>query len=234
MKTNQLIINLVTFLLLAGSTAMAQRIVEKTLPYQPGQRVFFDLPFGDSIQITGWDKNEVALVAKVSINNNRLNDAFTLAVKEHADALTFKTGFDEEKLKLGKKEDCPSNGNHYSYSDNNQYYTCADIYFELKVPRKAAIELSSISANVEAKGLAGPNHIKTISGFIDFSWPQQQDAELNLKSITGELYTNLTFDILNRQDTPPMVGYTLKGRNGKGGTLVDLETISSDIFLRAQ
>lgn len=29
-----------------------------------------------------------------------------------------------------------------------------------------------------------------------------------------------------------MVGYDLKGRNGKGGPLLELQTISSNIYLR--
>lgn len=226
---------IITFVLLfAFCTAMAQRVVEKTLPYQQGQQVIFDLPFGETIQITGWDKNEVALLARVTINSNRLNDAYLLEMNENKNALSFKASFDEEKLKEGKAVDCPDNNHSHMSIDGDQVIICSDIYYELKVPRQAAINLKSISANVEARGLEGPSQIKTISGFIDFSWPQKKDAELQLKSVTGELYTDLDFNILNKKANPPLVGYTLKGRNGSNGPLLDLETISNNIYLRNQ
>lgn len=234
MNTLHLFFIVIFIWLLAILPAQAQRVVEKTLNYQSGQKVEFDLPFGQTIQISGWDKNEVALVAKVNINSNKLNDAYLLDVIETSDALTFKSGFDEEKLKGGSAEDCPEGSSYQNYSKNGCACTCSEIFYELKVPKKAEVNLKSISADVEATGMEGPSDIKTISGFIDFTWPKQKDAELELKSVTGELYTDLDFDVLNQKKTPPIVGYKIKGKNGNGGTRLALETISSNIYLRAQ
>ncbi len=225
---------MIFLLLLSFGTAVAQRVVEKTLPYQQGQQVIFDLPFGETIQLTGWDKNEVALVANVTINGNQLNDAYLLETTEDTAALSFKASFDEEQLKKGKATDCPDNDHHHMMIGGDHVTLCADIYYELKVPRKAAIRLKSISANVEAKGLEGPSQIKTISGFIDFSWPQQKEVALQLKSVTGELYTNLNFNLLNQQEHVPIVGYMLKGSHGNNGPILGLETISNNIYLRKQ
>lgn len=221
-------------LLLVLTTARAQRVEEQRLPYRQGQQIAFDLPIGKSIQITGWDKDEVALVARVTINNNQLNDAWQLDVTEGTDRITLRASFDEERLKDSDPADCQGNAGYHTMNNNQRASICTEIYYEIKVPRQADISLNTISADVEASGLAGSSQIKAISGFIDFSWPQRQGAELQLKSITGELFTDLDFDILNKQDHPPIVGYTLKGRNKNGGPLLELETISSNIYLRNQ
>lgn len=223
-----------TLLLVAFTSAMAQRVEEQRLAYQPGQKIAFDLPIGKSIRLTGWDRNEIVLVARVTINNNELNDAWHLDVNEGADLITLKADFDEDRLKEGSAEDCNGGSGYQTMVKDQRVAVCAEIYYEIMVPQQANISLKTISADVEASGLAGSSQIKAISGFIDFSWPEQQGAELQLKSITGELYTDLDFDILNKKDNPPIVGYTLKGRNKDGGPVLELETISSNIYLRNQ
>lgn len=215
------------------SPVMAQKVIKKKVAYKEGQPISFNLPIGKTIKVTGWDKNEVSLTASVNINNNKLNEAYRLEVEE-GKGIHMEASLDEEMLKSGNDEDCD---NHYSFqrhSNGENATVCIEITYEIKVPRSASLKLETISADVDATGLENSSHIKSISGFIDFSWPSEKEAELQLKSITGELYTDLSFDILNKQDTPPVVGYTLRGRKGKGGPTLDLETISSDIFLRKQ
>lgn len=219
-------------LLMAGTPLFSQKIVEHTLEYTQGQEIIFDLPFGETITLSGWDKNEVSLTATVDINNNRLNDAYRLDVQE-GETLTFTADLDDEILQNGKAEDCGDG--HYSYQSNRdgkQIAVCSEINYVINVPRAAMLQMKTISADIEAKGLEGDTEIKSISGFIDFNWLAQQEAELALKSITGELYTDLDFDILNKKENPPIVGYTLKGQIGDGGRKLALETISSDIYLR--
>ncbi|MEK6477672.1 hypothetical protein WJR50_09060 [Catalinimonas sp. 4WD22] len=222
----------VVCVVLASSSLFSQKIVEHNLEYRPGQKIMFDLPFGESIMLSGWDKNEVSLTATVDINNNRLNDAYQLEVQE-GETLTFTADLDDEILQNGKAEDCGDG--HYSYQSNRngkQIAVCAEINYVIHVPRSAMLQMKTISADIEAKGLEGDTEIKSISGFIDFNWQERQQAELALKSITGELYTDLDFDILNQKENPPTVGYTLKGQIGDGGKRLALETISSDIYLR--
>ncbi len=212
---------------------MAQKLIEKNVAYKEGQEIVLELPIGESIKITGWDKQEVALRASVNINGNKLNDAYALEVRNGA-VLHIEASLDEKMLGNGSVGDCNGNSdtNFQRISKGDKGAVCAEITYELKVPRNARLRLETINANVEAVGLRGPTKLKSISGFIDFSWPEQQDAELQLKSITGELYTDLAFDILNKKEDAPMIGYELKGRKGKGGPLVDLETISNNIYLR--
>lgn len=225
---------MMALLLMVFVSASAQRVEEQRLPYQPGQQIAFDLPIGKSIRLTGWDRNEIVLVARITINNNELNDAWQMDINEGTDLISLKASFDEEMLKEGNAADCNGESGYQTMVKDQRVAICTEIYYEIKVPRQADINLKTISADVEASGLAGSSQIKAISGFIDFSWPQQEGADLQLKSITGELYTDLDFDILNKKDSPPIVGYTLKGRNKNGGPVLELETISSNIYLRNQ
>lgn len=234
MKAVALSLRTMALLLLVFTSARAQRVEEQRLPYRQGQQIKLELPIGKSIRISGWDKNEVELVARITINNNQLNDAWQLDVTEEADRIALTASFDEEILKNSNAADCQGSAGYHTMNNNQRASICTEIYYEIKVPRQADISLNTISADVEASGLAGSSQIKAISGFIDFSWPQQQGAEFQLKSITGELFTDLDFDILNKQDQVPIVGYTLKGRNKNGGPMLELETISSNIYLRNQ
>lgn len=224
---------LLCFLLLSVGL-QAQKVIKKNITYQEGQQIRLGLPIAETIKLSGWDKDEVALVATVNINNNTLNEALVLEVDESGEAIQLEASFNEEMLKNGKAVDCPGAQTINHEDEGEGYSVCTDIVYELKVPRKADLQLETISANVEAEGLQGDNQIKSISGFIDFSWPEQQEADFHLHSVTGELYTDLEFDILNKEETPPMVGYELKGRKGGGGPLLELETISSNIYLRKQ
>jgi hypothetical protein len=53
-----------------------------------------------------------------------------------------------------------------------------------------------------------------------------------MKTITGEVYSDLDINFLNKKDTPQIVGYLLKGTLNGGGAEVHLESISNDVFLR--
>lgn len=213
--------------------AIAQKVVEKTVPYKEGQQISLELPIGKTINVRGWDKNQVALTATVNLNNNTLNEAYQLKVEE-GEQIRIVASLDEALLEGGRAEDCQDGSNFSSMRYGEGFTVCADIAYELKVPRTAALKLETINADVEVKGLEGPAQLKSISGFIDFSWPQQKEAELKLQSTTGELYTDLSFDMLNKEDNPPIVGYMLKGRKGEGGPMLELETISSNIYLRKE
>ena len=66
-----------------------------------------------------------------------------------------------------------------------------------------------------------------------WTWPgRAQGAELALKTITGEVYTDQ--DIAFSTDRPknPIVGYQLHGTLKGSGPLVKLESISNDVYFR--
>ena len=92
---------------LACRFAVAQKIIDKKLPYEAGKTVNLNLRYGDSIQVRYWDKPEIFVHMSLKINQNKLNDAFLVSTGVTADEIILKTDFNEEKLQEGKGEDCP-------------------------------------------------------------------------------------------------------------------------------
>jgi len=92
--------------------------------------------------------------------------------------------------------------------------------------------IETISGDIDIKGIQARMDINTISGFIDVSLPADYNADLELSTITGGMYSDFEFDQEKSN------GYHHYGRNelskrlNNGGTRIFLETISGDIFIR--
>jgi DUF4097 and DUF4098 domain-containing protein YvlB len=91
--------------------------------------------------------------------------------------------------------------------------------------------VNTISGNIDIAGLNGALEAKSISGFVDVAWSPSTGAELSLKTITGEVYTDQDIAFSNHKDNP-MVGYQLHGTLKGSGPLVKLESISNDVYFR--
>ncbi|MDQ2772793.1 MAG: hypothetical protein M3Y54_20105 [Bacteroidota bacterium] len=236
-------------LLLATATtaARAQKIIEKTAPVAAGQRVFLDLKQGSSIRIRPGAAGQLTLKASVSINQNKLNDAFQLDVTSAEGELKVASALDKELLRNAPFGDCPEGGGDYygdSYTARKEdhdsgkrrsgYRVCADITYDITLPPGVALRVSTYSANIDIAGLSGPIEAKSLSGFVDVAWPAGVGAELALKTITGEVYTDQAIAFSSAPPKNPVVGYQLRGTLGGsgGGPLVKLESISNDVFFR--
>jgi hypothetical protein len=226
----------IAILVSPGKLLLAQttKTVEKSFPLTKDQRINFNLKFGNLIQIKAWDKNEVALKATVDINNGKLNDALVLLFETSPEELRAVAEFDKELTKQGRREDCPDNGPYSSnhYEDGSRSYMCSTITYELFVPRNANLKIESINADIELKDVAGPVFAKSINGYVDLNWPSNRASDVSMKTINGELYSDLDINFLNKKEENPHVGYLLKGTVKGGGTSVHLESINSNIYLR--
>ena len=87
------------------------------------------------------------------------------------------------------------------------------------------------SGNIDIAGLTGAIEAKSISGFVDVAWSPTKGAELSLKTIAGEVYTDQDIAFSNRKENP-IVGYQLHGTLKGSGPLVKLESISNDVYFR--
>jgi hypothetical protein len=223
-------------LLLAPLYVPAQKMLEESWPLPAGTALHLKLDHANTIQIRGWDKPEVKMQASILINEGRHNDALSLTASREGGSLRLVSKLDEDQIEDGFwAGNCE--GHNFSWSrdgSKGQRAICVDVTYELWVPHQTAVRLKTISGNVTATNLRGPLDVNSISGFIDLSWPAGQAAELMLKSITGELYTNLDMKILNKKEEIPIVGYEMKGQLGQGGPALRLETISSNIYIRKE
>lgn len=212
------------------------RIVERSFTIDGNDQLHLDLQFGELISVKSWNKNEVAFKAVIEINRGKLNDALVLDFKQASGRLKVTSDYDKDKLQSGRLEDCPDK--HYSrYNWNNDddgsYVVCSRITYEIFVPRNVDLDVESISGDIELIGLNGPIRAKSISGFVDLSWPSNNTADIDIKTISGEAYTNLDnlhFD--NKKPHMPLVGYELRGKIGRSGPRVSLESVSGNIYLR--
>jgi DUF4097 and DUF4098 domain-containing protein YvlB len=49
------------------------------------------------------------------------------------------------------------------------------------------------------KNVGGPVFAKTINGYVDMNWPQNKASDVSMKTINGELYSDLDIDFLNKK-----------------------------------
>lgn len=226
-------IMILAILSLALHPVVAQKIIDKKLPYENGKTVDLNLRFGDSIRVRYWDKEEVSVRMEVKINQNKLNDAFIVTTSSTAGEIILKTDFDTELLKQGKAEDCPGDKHNWSTDDGkSRYYVCSEIKYEVNLPRQAKLKLETINGNIDIQGATTTVFAKTISGFVDMTWPKSKGANVAVKTITGEVYSDLEIDFGKKKDKNPIVGYLLEGKFNGGGPEVKLESISNNIYLR--
>lgn len=228
----KIVILTIIYLVVLMHTSFAQKIIEKTLPYSKDQKIEMDLKFGDHIQVNAWDKKEVYIKAVIEVNNGKLNDALLVNFLSDKENIKVLVDFDEQLIKQGRREDCPSeDGSFRGYHDGNNYI-CSTITYQVYIPKGADLSMETISANIDLRELTGPIVAKSISGYVDMIWPSKQGASVAMKTITGEVYSDLDINFLNKKDSPQMVGYLLKGTLNGGGPDVRLESISNDVFLR--
>ncbi|ADB39352.1 hypothetical protein [Spirosoma linguale] len=213
--------------------AIAQKIIEKTLPVSGNQLVNLNLKFADSIQVRYWDKPNAAVRISVTINGGKLNDALVVTTGATAQEASLKTDFDQEMIKQGKEEDCPGQRHSWNSDRNgNRYSVCSEINYQVFLPRQAQLKIETISGNIDIQGATGPVFAKTISGFVDMNWPKAKGANIAMQTITGEVYSDLNIDFRNKKQKNPIVGYLLEGTVNGGGPSVRLESISNNVYLR--
>ena len=225
----------VFFLLLVCAAAghqsvLAQKVIEKTATLTAGQRVFLNLKQASNIRIRPGAAGKMTLKATISINSNRLNDALLLAVEPGSAELKVNADFDKEMLKQAQPGDCPN-----TKGDRNMWFgqqVCDDITYEITLPADVALRVYSYSGNVDIVGLTGAIEVKTLSGFVDVAWPPTQGAELALKTVTGEVYTDQDIAFSTERRKNPIVGYQLNGKLNGSGPLVKLESVSNDVYVR--
>jgi hypothetical protein len=229
---------LIIFISLFAMSAIAgaqPRLVDRSIEVRNGDTITLDLKFGESIVIKAWDEERVSFRASIEINGGALNEALLLDYNQ-GNGLRITADYDEQLLRSGTSQDC-KDSRQTTMNWNQEYrygYTvCSNIHYEIMIPRFADLEVESISSDIEIYNLKGPVRAKTISGFVDLSWPGGRGADFSMKTISGEVYSGLEqLELINRKGRVPLVGYELRGSVGHGGPYINLESISGNIYLR--
>jgi hypothetical protein len=120
---------------------------------------------------------------------------------------------------------------------------------EVEVESKSGdINLEDVSGPVIINNLSGnvlvkfskvtqdyPISLRAVSGDIDVTLPDDTPANLKMKSITGEIYTNFEPEYENTPEKgrlPRIGGHVILAKINGGGVEINLETMSGNIFLR--
>lgn len=111
----------------------------------------------------------------------------------------------------------------------------------------ADIKLNDITGPIVANSISGkltavfsslnqstPSSISLISGELDITLPTTAKATLSMKSISGEIYSDLDLNLKSGKDGMSRVGggHNINGNLNGGGVNLQLNTISSNIYVR--
>lgn len=107
------------------------------------------------------------------------------------------------------------------------------------------LELLNVAGPVVANSVSGdvtirfaglrpdPSSVSVVSGDLDVTMPASSKANLTLRSISGEIYTDFDLSLGKGPDNMSRVGgQTVNGSINGGGPVISLKTISGDIFVR--
>lgn len=113
----------------------------------------------------------------------------------------------------------------------------------------ANINLNNVTGPVVANSTSGnvnvvfsnlsqskPTAISSISGEIDVSLPATAKSDMKLRSINGEMYTDFELGVKSSKEGLSRVGGggNIEGSTNGGGVELQLNTISSNIYIRKQ
>lgn len=197
------IIILITFVI--GSLA-AQTPVTKNFATAPGQKLVFQFDYPELIKVSTWDKNEISITGKISINGGENDDAFELTGSASGNTLTvegrmrnlkqlphrytinhgqgkivFKTKDDFEKYKR-------EHGGSFNYTSQG---VDIDITLEVKVPRNMETRIEATYGLVEVRDFSGPLTVEATYGGVDVVVQPKSTGELVAETGYGEIYSNL-------------------------------------------
>jgi len=191
---------------------LAQTAIEKHINFSGKEKLILNIQIADSIRVHTWNKPEVFAKASVNINDNEDNEAymtnFDEAGKDIRITATISDGYNREK-----KHCCMQ----------------TMITWELFIPEKTVFSIETINGDIMIEGVTTEINAKTISGFIDLALAANRKADLEMKTISGTLYTDLEINASSPENSIPGV---VRHKLNNGGDEVNLETISGDIFVR--
>ncbi len=219
---------ILTVAMLMGLTLAAQKNVEVRESTNKTDRIILDFQFADNIDIKSWSKSEVYVKVSVNINDNEDNDKYRLEARRTGSGIEITENIDDMD-EIGKERTV--------YDEENGTTTYNGRHIDMKleytvyVPSNITVKTETISGNIKASGLIGAMELKSISGDVDLYWGKNAGADLELKTISGKMFTD--FDInTSKKGKFAYFPHNLSTRLNGGGNNVELNTISGNIYLR--
>ncbi|MDF1548774.1 MAG: hypothetical protein P1P88_13200 [Bacteroidales bacterium] len=215
----------IILMMMVGTTPLlnfpTQETFEKEVALKNGQAVKLELKFADQITIKTWDKKTLYVKAIVDHNFKEKLEFELLEVNESSMVEI------EEKIKNFENKKQTNIGKDH----NDLECIKIDIDYEVFMPADTRLDINSISGNIEAKNMNNSLNLETISGFVDISINSSDKYDLKCSTISGSIYTDITFDS-EKNIKANIVGSTLNTSLNGTGKKINLKTISGDLFIR--
>lgn len=224
--------------------AVSQTVVSKTYPVKAGETVELNFDYPKVVRVSTWDKNEVSVVAKVSINGGQNDAAFVLEDKSTNGKVSVSNKINnmdqlprrytiiegEKKTVFNSKEDYQqykksASGSHTMYSEGVDM----EITVEVKVPANASTDIKSTYGMVELVGFNGSANVNATYGGIDATVAPATTGKLQATTSYGQIYSNL--DLKPTEKTEKDFYTSITAEPGKGSTYI-LKSTYGKIYLR--
>ncbi len=226
--------------------------IAQTFDYDQSKELFLNLKYANNIQVKTWSQSKVQVIAWVEINGGKDNDKFALSNNKSSSNFEIISRIkDLSKItqtiivKNGKQNMNYSHGGITTYKDDDgSYYVngnflLASIRYEVRVPTNTQqLKVKTISGNIEMQHPKNCKlNLKSINGFIDVSIASGQKANLDMRSYSGDVYSDLPIEVKQ----PSKLGKSyrkiggqarLKGKLNGGGTELRLKSFQGNIYLR--
>jgi DUF4097 and DUF4098 domain-containing protein YvlB len=137
--------------------AESGRTIEKTFPVQMGGKLGLDLETGGGVEITGWDKPEIAVTVDIGGD-----DADKVSVE-----------FDDGSSYLNIHSEC-----------NKRRHVDVDVHFTIKVPNRCDVRIESNGGEIAIEGVEGELSGKTMGGALELV---RVKGEIDLETMGGEV-----------------------------------------------
>lgn len=219
-------------LTLLCTISLAQtEVFEKTVSFG-NKRVDIDAELVDKITVSNGNQDEVSVKVTYSINDGQLNDLLEISLDESTSRIRLEVEFDEKNLDIDGFYDCDGEHSINWGRNGKRNRICMDVSVEVKLPKDAELDIESVIGDLFIEGFYKELYAKTVTGDIELEWPEDQGAEVEIKTVNGGIFTNHDFLMSKDKGLPLISAHEISANLGKGGKHVSLETVTSDIYFR--
>jgi hypothetical protein len=225
-------------------SATAQTVVSRTYAVKAGDKVELNFDYPQVVKVSTWDKNEISVIARVSINDGMNDSAFILEDKNSDGIITISNKIKDLKnlphrytvIHDGKKTVFRSReefrefnrtvtGSHYMSSDGVDM----EITVEVKVPANTNTNIKATYGIVELVNFNAPANVNATYGGIDATVAQANTGKLQATTSYGQIYSNLDLKLTDKTEKDFFTSITAEP--GKGPTYI-LKSTYGKIYLR--
>jgi hypothetical protein len=226
-------------------SAAAQTVVSRSYPVKAGDKIELNFDYPKVVKVSTWDKNEVSVVARVSINDGQNDTAFVLEDNSSDGVVSVRNKIRNlDKLphrytviQNGKKTIFHTNDDYKEFKRNSSGSTMTsegvemEITVEVKVPANTSTSIKATYGIVELVNFNGSANVNATYGGIDATVVEANTAKLQATTSYGQIYSNLDLKITDKTEKDFFTSITAEP--GRGSTLI-LKSTYGKIYLRKQ